>query len=362
MTKKVFRPTLGLKAICLLIMIYGAAMLGPGTALAQNDPTRVQPNGPCSEKEVALDKALDAFGQRVQSAAEKASADEQGQLNDEAPKFPVTMSGKVTWHDKSFDVPGITMSLRRHVIVFKTPQVTMRDREMSFDVVTTKMETRTLMGKPELVCKKPWSCTYRSKPIKIDVPVVKSERKTIVTKVPEVAMQNTTTSFSIPSATVKMNRVSLKLPEFTVTCIQINDPRACDAEAEQRRAAAASQARMNALINKAQVEAGKDAVNPVHEFFVCQRDALQKQHRDVLEIYRTSTSQATATLNYIVGQGGKDTQEAADVRAAIIELEAKTQEQQKAFAETLKLLDDQEAQVLQGLQNFVNTPPAEAKQ
>lgn len=302
----------------------------------------------CPEKHEAMERALNTFASRIENAANSATAEEEGRL----PKQPdVSMLLSVNWKTKSLDIPSVTLDMQRRDIVLKTPQVTMKERAISFNVPGTRMENRTLMGKPELVCKQRGfkiSCKYRSKPIITKVPVFFTETKKISTKVPEVAMRNTSTAFSVPRATVAMRRVSLKLPEFTSECWQINKPEACNENEIKRmeQTASESQQRLELAIATAQNKAAGEALEPIHAFFECQKKTLLEQHTAMTDVFKTSIAQVEATIKLLNTQGAGATEEAIQLAGQLNELRQEALKQTEALDVALKELSDQEGELL----------------
>jgi hypothetical protein len=328
-------------------------VVASATAHAQGAP-RAEGDAPvektCTAEAEALDSALDQYSKDVEGATNRVAETEQDKMRPHA-------SGvfKVVMKDKSFDIPSITMKMQRRDLELKKPEVTLAERRISFDVVEMRMELRTVMSVPEIVCS--WrGCKTRRKPIKTKVPVFTTTRKTISLKVPQITMASTKLVISTPSMTVGSRRVSLKLPELTAECWQINNPEACaaDERKEMESAARESQQRMEKALVQARANAARPALPIVDRFFRCERAAILEPHRDVAKVYDASIKQVMASLALLEKQGGEASDESKNLTSELKKLEAEAAAHSKLMDEKLAELDAYEAEVLK---SFASSSP-----
>jgi hypothetical protein len=159
--------------------------------------------------------------------------------------------GTIVWKTKSMDVPAITLEMRRRDMPFNSPQVTMKQRTVSFDWVGVVMIRRQTGCNPVII-RDGLKFKTECRPIYVNVPETRRERRSFSTNIPEVAMRTTRVSFSVPVPTLRMQRISWNSPEFRQECSYI-DSEAC--RDDERRAAAAGrqgESRINAALGLAQ--------------------------------------------------------------------------------------------------------------
>jgi hypothetical protein len=282
----------------------------------------------------------------------------------------------VTWNMKSFDIPGIKVGSSTQDFIYNVPQVTMRQKNISFDTPATRWVDKKIGQKPETTCRwkigwvlgvktKKWECTTTWTDIITKVPETYMERKTISTDIPEVAMRPMRTSMSLPSVTVTSQRVLLRMPEFRIRWPddvreeqeETAKQQASKFQAVVESASHQSQARLSEAVSYAQAVVAEKAVPMINAFYGCTRANVSAQQVAFAKAFAATIAQQEAVLELLEAQGGSNTPEAAAIRKAIADVR---QEEQRELLKLNKLLEEinkQERDAVAGLMQKTTTEP-----
>ncbi|RWC32517.1 MAG: hypothetical protein EOS70_17630 [Mesorhizobium sp.] len=121
----------------------------------------------------------------------------------------------VEWKRKDIilDIPQVTMKLQEWK--FDVPQVTTRLQEIIFHTPSTRMVLKKTGEYPEFYCSG-FKCTVRWSPILTKVPEVFMQEQRIKMDIPEFKIETTSIKLHIPEIKNGPQKFSLDIPEFTV--------------------------------------------------------------------------------------------------------------------------------------------------
>jgi hypothetical protein len=329
----------GLLVVALAYLLTWGSL--PGTAQNTSEST---PADSCARLAAAMDSALNAYGAGMQKAVDEVAPTQRDTPN-------VSGYGRIRWDRRSMDIPEITLSMHRRDLIYNVPQVTMTRREISFDVPDGTRGERIQTG-----------CTPRTKvegfpprvtvwcePIYITVPVPKFKKVRMSTDFAEVTMRPIRSAFSIPEARVTMKRISWSFPEYVSECTAINSD-ACEAEKERQTAnAQATTSRINAALRVAAQAGAEGATRHVRAFFSCQRHGMQEQHSAMTTVYRTTVTQMEATLELMRVQGGSNSAEALETRAALARIQIEMPPEMEKLRAAIEELSTHEELIINSL-------------
>jgi hypothetical protein len=315
----------------------------------------------CDPQRNSMETALGSYQSSMEASMQRVADEEARRMeeHENAPNPHVSFEVDIDWENKEFDIPKVNVTMNPREMSFKAPQVTMIQRDFSFDSVAFEMETVVVGYKPEVTCESiSWRrplprCTTTMTPIYGKMPVPRKKRVEFSTKVPEVAMRDVRLVASVPEITVTSQRVVFKLPEIRLKSIYIN-PDGAGRDAERRkeeleRAVAQSQERIENVVLTARGEAHASVVPQVNEYFTCVRSSMLSQREATAKLYETTIAQLEAVIGMLVANGGGDTAEAAEYREKVQAMKGEAEQQLSAMDVQIQALNGEELKLVAAL-------------
>lgn len=258
------------------------------------------------------------------------------------------------------DLPGITMKNQRWF--FNAPEVTMMDREMSFDLPVTKMERRRGPDFPETVCHIETReigfgvkidvpvCELRNKETYLDIPVIVMETKRIVVGLPEVAMKGQEVVVGVPEIRIETQTFSFDVPRVVVEPAQNAGKKVAE---EALKIATEAQLAATTKQHSLREQMRFRLLGPCKDMFDCYRGELATARDQIVAMFDPSIKQITSSIQAALGRG------IAEDDASIQGLRAKLQNVTEERAKALAGVDDASLRLTgaaaHALDQFVNT-------
>lgn len=267
-------------------------------------------------------------------------------LEDEAPSGTGVAIGAdfdVNWEDQRFVFNAPEVRMTDKTMVFGSPQVTITNKKMAVDIPATRMVAKKVGQYPEVVCRRPWSCTVKWRDIITHVPEAYMQRTEWVMGVPETRWENTQIKMDLPEISMSQQTWITKIPKITVKNPTLEAKR-IEKEGEELKS------RGEALA----AEIREQAANTAGELVACHTNGIQAQRTQVAAMFDGAVMQANAAIETARLQKA-DPANLTGSDGQVVNLIAQRDEILQQRDKALKSFDDASIAMQQGLTTSVDS-------
>ncbi|NHN24549.1 hypothetical protein FIA58_002575 [Flavobacterium jejuense] len=218
------------------------------------------------------------------------------------------------WKEVSFHVPIPEIGKNQQRVVLKLPEITMENREIIFDVPTTRMVDKKIGEKPEMTCgwkitkvgfglkTKTWQCTTKWTPIITAIPEVVMKEHKIITKIPKIVFKDKELIYDMPSITIRM-----KLVKFNCLVItSVNYDGEEEAIETTSKKIESKQAELNVLSLSFENQLESLTIQMINEEFDTAELKVREQFEPITSDYESSIVECKNTIRDLKNNNAVD--------------------------------------------------------
>lgn len=304
--------------------------------------------GMCDAAKQSLHEVVDAVGGEL-STAIRAISDryepEFDRISDDAPEggvlAAVDLDIEIKWETVSvaLDLPEVTMTTQEWSL--DLPQVTMKDKRIVFHTPSVRMVNKKIGQYPEFVGFPP---RVRWRDIITKVPEVFMEEHEIIMGIPEVKMDTTSFKLDVPEFAMRTQELKFDVPQITVKSVRA-EARVLREEAEAKAAEMRDEIETTraAIINTG----GEKVVAAASALFTCLRTQIQMKRDETAAMFEPGIVMVQQALSKL--QEVNAGPEADEMRQRLAGLIAKKAAATANFDEAVRQIVEQEKATVEGL-------------